>query len=92
MGVSNRKTYLGYPNIDSLTTTQANICLGDSTEKDVVLELFDPEHPVDIHDQEETFGEIVWKTQADPGYSIKEITDRIISNDCLSYRDFASQW
>lgn len=78
--------------LDSKTSSQATICLGDSLKKDLTLVLYNPENPVNIYDQPNLFGELVWETYDDPEYSIEEIMGRIINNECVHYLDFFSQW
>lgn len=79
--------------LNSATTKQATICLGDSLkEKELIIELYDPKQQVDVGSQNNLFGDFVWKTQADSGYSAKEILDRIVTKECLSPHDFTNQW
>lgn len=78
--------------LNSVTSKQATICLGDSLDKSIVIVLYDPDEPIDIQNQEDLFDDLVWETQADPGYSTKEIMDRIVSNECLHHLDFAKEW
>ncbi|PKO14728.1 MAG: hypothetical protein CVU39_13440 [Chloroflexi bacterium HGW-Chloroflexi-10] len=78
--------------LDSKTSSQATICLGDSLKKVIKVELYDPENPVNIYDQSNLFGELISETYADPGYSIEDIMGRIINNECIHYLDFFSQW
>ncbi len=79
--------------LNSVTTKQATICLGDSLkEKELIIELYDPKQQVDVGSQVNLFGDFVWKTQADSGYSVNEILDRIVKKECLSPHDFTNQW
>lgn len=78
--------------LNSVTSKQATICPGDSLDKSIILEIYDPADPVDISNQTDLFGDLVWETQANPGYSPKEIMDKIVSKECLHFLDFSKQW
>lgn len=78
--------------LSSVTSKQATICLDDTLNKKIILELYDPDDPVNILNQVNLFGDLVWPTQPDPGFSTHEIMDRIVSKECLHYSDFTNQW